>query len=436
MENIDDIYEFAKELFPINRSITGDGVRETLEIIDKKISGLTTHEVRSGEKCFDWTIPKEWNVKDAWIKNSKGEKIIDFSLNNLHLMGYSIPVNEKMDLEALRSHLFYLVDQPEAIPYITSYYTERWGFCLTYNQFQDLEDDLYHVCIDSTLESGHLTYGEVYIPGESDEEILLSTNICHPSMGNNELSGIVVTAYLTDYLQKLSKRRYSYRILFLPETIGSICYLSKHSKELKSNVKAGFVIVCVGDNNTYSFLPSRNGDTLADSVARLVLEDIKDVKYYSFLDRGSDERQFCSPLIDLPVVSVMRSKYGEYPEYHTSLDNLEFISKEGLTGSFNIYKKIFFCLENNYYPKANVPCEPNLGSRGLYPKVSTKTTFDEVYSIINLLTYADGMHSMIDIARRINRPITDLITIGDKLFENDLLVKKWVKDEKGDKTFQ
>jgi aminopeptidase-like protein len=425
MEEIEDIFDFAKELFPINRSITGDGVRKTLEIIREKLPGLKTIEVTTGEKCFDWTVPKEWNVKGAWVKNSNGEKIIDFTNSNLHLMGYSIPINQAMSLEELSSHLFYIEEQPDAIPYVTSYYSENWGFCLTFNQFRKLKDDVYHVCIDSSLENGSLTYGELYLPGTSTEEILLSTNICHPSMGNNELSGIVVTTYLAAHLQKVTDRRYSYRILFLPETIGSICYLSKNSEELKRNVKAGFVIVCVGDNNNYSFLPSRNGNTLADKVARFVLAEVDNVKYYTFLDRGSDERQFCSPLIDLPVASVMRSKYGEYPEYHTSLDNLDFISKEGLIGAYNIYKHIFYCLENNYYPKAEVPCEPNLGSRGLYPQLSTKTTFDEVYSIINLLAYADGVHSMIDISKNIGRSISDLIAIADKLNDKKLISKLW-----------
>jgi len=416
------IYGLCKELFPINRSLTGDGVRETLNIIKREIPSLKLYEVPSGTQCFDWSIPQEWNVKEAYIIDPNGNKICDFSTNNLHLMGYSIPVNTSMNLDELNNHLYSLPDFPEAIPYITSYYKKKWGFCISHTERQRLEDGTYKVFIDSKLEDGYLTYGELIIPGKTTEEIFFSTYICHPSMANNELSGPAVVTYLAKYIKGLKERRYTYRIIFIPETIGSIMYLSKHIDVMKKNIVAGYNVTCVGDNNAYSYLPSKYGNTLSDKAALHVLKHMTgNFKSYSFLDRGSDERQYCSPNINLPICSVMRTKYGEYDEYHTSLDNLDYISEEGLNGAYEIYIKIIETLEKNYTYISNTLCEPQLGKRGLYPTTSTKDTHNVVKNMLNFLVYCDGDMDLLSIADKINVPIWDLYETIEKLNEKDLI---------------
>jgi aminopeptidase-like protein len=418
------IYDLCKELFPINRSLTGDGVRKTLNILKKELPDLEIHEVPTGTKCFDWTIPKEWNCKEAYIMDPDGNKICDITVNNLHLMGYSIPINKVLNLDELNNHLYSLPEFPEAIPYITSYYKERWGFCISEKQRRTLKDGEYKVYINSILKDGSLTYGELLIKGKTTEEIFLSTYICHPSMGNNELSGPTVTTYLAKYIELLKNKRYSYRIIFIPETIGSIMYLSKYLDIMKKNIQAGFVLTCIGDNNAYSFLPSRNGNTLADKVSRHVLKHhVHDYKEYSFLDdRGSDERQYCAPGIDLAVCSIMRTKYGEYKEYHTSLDNLDYISPDGLNGAYEIYVKVIETLENNISYKVNVLGEPQLGKRGLYPTISTKETKSIVKDMMNVLTYCDGKLSLLDIAEKMHVSIWELYDIVDNLVKEKLLV--------------
>jgi len=312
------MYALCAKLFPICRSITGDGVRETLDILRDIVPGMTIHEVPTGTPVFDWMVPKEWNIRDAWIKNSKGEKILDFKETNLHVMGYSLPVNKKVTLDELLPLIYTQPDQPDVIPYVTSYYKERYGFCMTQRQKDALCDDTYHIYIDSTLQDGSLTYGEILIPsteGEEDE-IFLSTYVCHPSMANNELSGPAVTIYLAKKILAQTIRRYNYRIVFIPETIGAITYLSANLFEMKKKIRAGFNISCVGDDRTYSYVASRYGDTLADKVAKNVLSfRYPAYKAYTFLQRGSDERQYNAPGVDLPVCGVCRSKYAEYPEY-------------------------------------------------------------------------------------------------------------------------
>ncbi len=416
------MHELARRLWPINRSITGEGVRQTLSILGEYFPELHMHEIPSGTKCFDWTVPPEWRVREAWIKDASGKKIVDFAVNNLHLVGYSIPVNISLPLEELQHHLYSLPEQPDAIPYVTSYYSKRWGFCIAQNERDRLQPGQYKIHIDSELFVGSLTYGELYLPGQIKSEILLSTYICHPSMANNELSGPCVTTWLGRWLKELPQRKYSYRILFLPETIGAICYLSKNIDALRSKLIAGFVLTCLGDDRAYSYLPSREGDTIADKVAKHVLYHIDpNYKRYTYLDRGSDERQYCSPGVDLPVCSVMRSKYGAYPEYHTSLDDLEFVTATGLDGGFNVYKYIIICIEEDCVPITNTLGEPQLGKRGLYPTLSTLASGAIVRDMLNLIAYADGKRSLLEIAEIIGVPMWDLVSLAKKLAAHGVL---------------
>ena len=420
------MYEWATDLFPVCRSITGNGIRETLAYLQNILPDLSIHEVPSGYQAFDWIVPDEWNIKDAFVVDEDGNKIIDFKNHNLHVLGYSEPVEKSMDYEELDRHLYSLPEQPDAIPYITSYYKRRWGFCLTENQRNQLRQNSekkYFVKINSTLEPGSLAYGELIIEGKTKNEILLSTYICHPSMANNELSGPVVTTALAQWITGLKNRYFTYRILFIPETIGSIVYLSKHWQYLKQHTKAGFVITCVGDERNYSYIASRFANTLADKVALHILKNkIGDYKYYSFLERGSDERQYCSPGIDLPVCSLCRSKYGEYPEYHTSLDDLSLISPQGLEDSYQLFKECLLLLENNKKYKSIVLCEPQLGKRGLYPTLSTKESGLKVKNMMNLIAYADGEHDLIDIAETIGVYAGELVPITKKLLESNILI--------------
>lgn len=416
------IYDLCVELFPICRSITGQGVRDTLAVLKRHLPALEIHNVPTGQRCFDWSIPREWSIRDAYILDPHGNKIVDFNTNNLHVVGYSVPVNRKVPLNELQNNLHSLPDQPSAIPYITSYYAERWGFCITQKQRDGLEDGDYTVVIDSALFDGSLTYGELIVPGETTREIFLSTYVCHPSMANNELSGPAVTAFLAKWIMSRPERRYTYRIIFIPETIGSIAYLSQNLKVLKQNVVAGFNITCVGDEGAYSYLPSRKGGTLADAVALHVLKhQCSEFKKYKYLDRGSDERQYCSPGVDLPVASIMRSKYGTYPEYHTSLDDLNLISAAGLQGSFAALCRCIETLEGNVTPHNRVFCEPQLGKRGLYPTLSTRDTGAIVGRMMDLIAYSDGEHSLLEIAEIIDAPLWELLPTLNELLAHGIL---------------
>lgn len=418
------MYQLAEELFPLCRSITGNGVRETLKILNN-IHPLEIKEVPSGTEVFDWTVPEEWNIRDAYIETLNGEKVIKFSDSNLHVMGYSESVDKIVTREELLKIVYTEPNQPNAIPYVTSYYKKRYGFCMTEEQKANLNEEKYHIYIDSEFSRGALTYGEIIIPGETEQEILLSTYVCHPSMANNELSGPCVTIHLADMISKLKKRRYTYRIVFIPETIGSITYLSLNYKEMKSKVVAGFNITCVGDDRTYSYIPSRYGDTLADKVAQNVLGyHYPGYNKYSYLQRGSDERQYCAPGIDLPVCVICRTKFAEYPEYHTSLDNLDLISPSGLQGTYEVLSKIILALESNYNYKINCLCEPQLGKRGLYPTVSRKGSYDQIKAMVDFIAYADGKNDLIDISNIIHVPVEVLVGIAEKLQENNLLVKE------------
>jgi len=415
-------YNLACELFPICRSLTGPGVRETLSHIKKHLPDLKTHEIPSGTHVFDWTVPNEWIIRDAYIKDKSGHKIVDFNVNNLHVVGYSEPVDQWINLEELNKHLFSLADQPDAIPYITSYYKRFWGFCLSYEQHKTLKPGSYHVVIDSELKPGVLNYADLVLPGNSKEEVLISTYICHPSMANNELSGIVVTTALARWLMSIKNYQYTYRFVFIPETIGSIVYLNANLDYLKQHVIAGFNVTCIGDDRCFSYLPSRNGNTLSDQVALHVLKHI-DPKYkrYTWLDRGSDERQYCAPGIDLPIATIMRSKYGQYPEYHTSLDNLNVITPDGLGGGLKALCQAISIIENNVLLKASVLGEPQLGKRGLYPNISTKDANSQVRTMMNFISYCDGNHSLLDIANIIEVPALDLIDVLKPLVAKDLI---------------
>ncbi|SFT66736.1 aminopeptidase-like domain-containing protein [Selenomonas sp. GACV-9] len=422
----DEIYAFMEKVFPYCRSITGDGVRQTLRDMKRICPLMTIHEVPSGTQVFDWKVPNEWNCHQAYIENSKGERIIDFKQNNLHVVSYSQSVDKFVNLEELKAIVHTYPKLPEAIPYVTSYYKEMYGFCMSQKQWDSLPEDTYHIVIDSSLTQGALTYGEVILPGDSEEEILFSTYVCHPSMANNELSGPGVAIHLAKYLSGLPRHKYTYRFVFVPETIGSITYLSRNYKELKDTVVAGFNLSCLGDDLAYTYVASKYGDTLADKVAKSVM-GAYDEKYhrYSFLKRGSDERQYNMPGIDLPVVGLYRSKSNEYDFYHTSLDNMDFVSAKALEESYEMMKSIVQVLEKNHYYQATCLCEPQLGRRGLYPTTSVRggSRASGAWHYIDFLAYADGKNDLMDISCRIEVPIKEGIAIAERLLEAGLVRK-------------
>jgi len=404
--NIKIVKKLIRKLWPINRSITGRGFAKSLKIIKNEINILKIKKLKTSSKVFDWTVPLEWNVSEAWIKDENGIEIINFKNNNLHLMGYSQPINKLLTFKELNLHLFSLKNQPKAIPYVTSYYNKNWGFCLEHKERLKLDKKKkYRVCIKSRLSKGFLRYGEIILPGKSKKEIFISTYLCHPSLANNELSGPILATLISRWLKKNSNRFYTYRIIFIPETIGSIAYIKKHLNILKKRVLAGFVLTCVGDERTYSYLPSRNGNTVSDQVIKDTLNKNR-IKYktYSWLDRGSDERQYCSPGVDLSIASLMRSKYGTFKEYHTSMDTFgKVVTTKGLLQSLNIYKKILQEIEKNIYPTAVNKCEPQMSKRNLYPTISIKNFLSKRNMLIsNILSYSDGKISAKDISKKLN----------------------------------
>jgi aminopeptidase-like protein len=415
-------YELAQRLFPICRSITGPGVRETLSILAEHLPDLKMHDVPSGYEAFDWVVPDEWVMRDGFIEDESGQKIIDFKNHNLHVLGYSTPIDQWMTLEELDKNLHSLPEQPDAIPYVTSYYSRRWGFCLTHNQRKQLKPGKYRVVIDSELKKGKLDYADLILAGESNEEIFISSYVCHPSMANNELSGPVVVTALARWLMSLKRRKYTYRIAFIPETAGAIVYLSKNLAHLKKHVVAGYNATCIGDERAYSYLPSRAGDTLADQVALHVLKHTDpNFKRYSWLDRGSNERQYCAPGVDLPIATIMRSMFTAYPEYHTSLDNFDLVTPQGLQGGFDVLRKAVEVLENNERLKVTVLCEPQLGKRGLYPTLSTKDSSAAVATMMNMISYCDGEHELLEIAEILGEPMLELVGIAQKLRASGLM---------------
>jgi len=413
--------DLLRELFPICRSLSGAGVRQTLQILARQIP-LRVHEVPTGSRAFDWTVPDEWNIQEAFILGPNGEKVVDFADHNLHVVGYSEPVDCILTLEELQPHLHSLPELPEAIPYVFSYYRRTWGFCLCHAQREKLVPGRYRVVIRSTLEPGSLTYGEVILPGERQQEVFFSTYVCHPSMANNELSGPVVTTFLARWLAT-RPRKYTYRLIFIPETIGSLIYLSRHLKHLQEHVIAGFNVTCVGDERGYSYLPTRYGNTLTDKLALGILRHTDpDFRRYTFLDRGGDERQYCSPGVDLPVVTLCRSLFRKYPEYHTSLDDLSLVSEAGLTGSLTLLQRCVEGLEANGHYRATCLGEPQLGKRNLYnhePAELRKVI--TLGPLLDVLAYADGTNDLFDISAYIDRPIWEVTAAIRRLEEAGLV---------------
>lgn len=417
----DEILRFAKELYPINRSLTGSGVRKTLDYIKQLLPELALLEVPSGSSAFDWTIPDEWDISEAFIEDSAGQRIIDFANHNLHVVGYSGPVDVTLSLEELDAHLHSIPDKPDAIPYVTSYYADRWGFCMTHRQRVGLAKGNYRAVIRSRKFKGVMNFAELVIPGTSDSEVLLSTYVCHPSMANNETSGPAVLTFLGRWLLE-QPRRYTYRIVFTPETIGAIHYISQNQKHLKQKVVAGFNISCVGDDRNYSFVASRKGATLADRIAEHVLPQLSSsyVKH-SFLERQSDERQYGSVLIDLPFVALSRTKYGCYDEYHTSLDDFSVVTAAGLEGGFNMVAQCITALEANRTLVATTPCEPQLGKRGLYPTLGGGKVSTSIEVLLNVLEYCDGSEDLLAVAARCNISVTQAAQAANVLESHRLL---------------
>lgn len=420
-----EMYDLMTELYPICRSITGDGVRKTDKILSNHIP-LEIHEVPTGTKVFDWIIPKEWNINDAYIIDPNGEKIIDFKKSNLHVMNYSVPINTKMTLDELKPHMYTIPEKPDVIPYRISYYKENWGFCLSQNQFLNLKEGEYEVVIDSTLKNGSLTYAECFLPGETDDEILISCYTCHPSLCNDNLSGVVLSTFLAKTISKINLRRYSYRFLFVPETIGAITWLSQNESKL-SNINHGLVATCVGDPGCSTYKKSRKGNLIIDrAVANVLKHSGDDYKIIDYFPPGSDERQYGSPGVNLPVGSLMRTPYGEFQEYHTSADDLDFVQPKHLADSFSKYMKTFYILENNksfinLQPKG----EPNLGKRGLYRTISGQQDgYEAELAIISILNLSDGDHSLLDISERTEMDFSLIKRTADRLIETNLLEEK------------
>lgn len=391
---------FISELFPICRSITGDGFRETLARIGKHIP-VKTHEVPTGTQVFDWTIPHEWNIRDAYVKNSRGERVIDFQRSNLHVVSYSLPVSAKMPLGELKRHLFSSPEKPDVIPYRTSYYAETWGFCLSQRQLEALEEGEYEVLIDSTLKQGSLTYGELVLDGATDDEILISCHACHPSLCNDNLSGVAVATFLAKLLLSCEPQC-SYRFLFVPGTIGSIAWLSQNESTVE-RIKHGLVLSCVGDRGALSYKKSRRGNAEIDRATLQVLKDSGGpFNVAEFSPYGNDERQYCSPGFNLPIGRLSRTPDGEFAEYHTSADGLEFVDAAALGHSLSTCLTIFEVLEaNRVYVNRNPKCEPQLGKRGLYKAFGgySDTQLREL-AMLWVLNQSDGANALLDIAER------------------------------------
>lgn len=416
-----ELHALIAELYPICRSITGKGVRETLRRLQKLIP-LAIREIPSGTKVFDWTVPPEWNIRDAYVRNSRGERVIDFHKSNLHVLNYSVPIHQKMQLRELKEHLFTLPDRPDWIPYRTSYYKRNWGFCLSHHQFVGLVDDEYEVCIDSTLENGHLTYGELFLPGETTDEILISAHVCHPSLANDNLSGISVACFLAREISQLP-RRYSCRFLFIPGTIGAITWLAQN-ESTASRIRHGLVLAGIGDAGPLTYKKSRRGDTEIDRVAAYVLRQIgPNSQVVDFSPYGYDERQFCSPGFNLAVGRLSRTPHGTFPEYHTSADNLDFVKPQALAESVAACMSTVSILEKNRtYLNTNPKCEPQLGERGLYRMIGgAMGDNSSEMAMLWVLNLSDGQHTLLDIAEHAKLSFNSISDAADLLKQQALL---------------
>ncbi|MGH2866028.1 MAG: DUF4910 domain-containing protein [Solirubrobacteraceae bacterium] len=419
-----ELHGLATRLFPITRSLTGPGLRETLAILEETTGPIERHRWSTGTQVLDWTIPDEWTFREGWIKDSWGRKVVDSAESNLHVLGYSEPVHRRLSLDELRGHLHTIPELPHAIPYLTSYYARRWGFCLEHERLRELPEGEYEVMIDADLAPGQVEIGELVLPGESDDEVLFSTYVCHPSLANNELSGPVIAAHLARLVRDRPRRRLTYRFVFVPETIGAIAYLSLVGEHLRERLAAGYVITCAGDPGAFTYKRSRRGDSLADRAAEHVLrESGARHSVIDFFPSGSDERQYCSPGFDLPVGSLMRTMYGTYPEYHTSLDNLEFITAEALEGTLAMYVAVVDTIEANETLSVTVAHgEPQLGKRGLYPTLgSARETEQKVTDMMWLLNMCDGTRDLLAVAEYAGRPLAALAPIVVELKAAELL---------------
>ena len=419
-----ELYDLMAELYPICRSLTGAGQRRTLDILRRRID-LTVHEVPSGTAVFDWTVPKEWNIRAAYIKDVRGRKIIDFADSNLHVVGYSVPVRRRMSFAALKPHLFSLPDHPDWIPYRTSYYREDWGFCLSHRQLLEMKDGEYEVCIDSTLADGAMSYGECFLRGERAEEVLISCHICHPSLANDNLTGIAIATLLARHLS-VAPRRYSYRFLFTPGTIGSIAWLCRNESRVGA-IHAGLVLACLGDAGSFTYKKSRRGDALIDHAVPQALRDAGELyQAVEFSPYGYDERQFCSPGFNLPVGCLMRTPHGCFPEYHTSADNLEFVRPEYVAGSYARCREIIEILDDNRtFINLNPKCEPQLGKRGLYGSIGGASgSRSRELALLWVLNGSGGEATLLDIAERSGLPFNTIADAARDLEQHGLLKEK------------
>ena len=420
MEIGQELHRLGADLYPICRSITGDGIRRTLAAIQDRVR-LKISEVPTGTAVFDWTVPKEWNIRDAYIKDARGKRVVDFQQNSLHVLNYSVPVHTKMGLGELRTHLFTIPEHPDWIPYRTSYYQENWGFCLSHNRLETMEDGEYEVCIDSTLADGHLTYGECYLPGHLSDEVLISCHICHPSLANDNLSGLVVATALAELLSG-RELRYSYRFLFIPGTIGAITWLARNRQNV-ARIRHGLVLTGIGDQSGFHYKKSRRGNAEIDqTVAHVLQHRGESYEILEFSPYGYDERQYCSPGFDLPVGCLMRSVWGTFPEYHTSADNLDFIEPRQLAQSLRVCTAIVDVLENNRrYCNLSPYCEPQLGKRNLYRPTGGQAIGMEINARLWVLNLSDGEHSLLDIAERSGLPFAAISDAAALLCQGGLL---------------
>jgi aminopeptidase-like protein len=421
MTDGEELCKLVAELYPICRSITGDGVRRTLEIVDREI-GLQRHEVPTGTQVFDWTVPREWNIRDAWVANAAGERVIDFQASNLHVVSYSVPVRARMPLAELKRHLYTLPEHPDWVPYRTSYYSESWGFCASQRLVDGLPEGDYEVCVDATLADGHLTYGEHVVAGQTEDEVLVTCHVCHPSLANDNCSGIAVASRLASRLGE-SRPRHTYRFLFIPGTIGSITWLARNEHRV-DRIRHGLVLACAGDPGPLTYKRSRRGDAEIDRAVRHVLERSgRPHEIVEFSPYGYDERQFCSPGFDLPVGCLSRTPYARYPQYHTSADDLDLVRPEHLQDTFDACWEVLGVLEGNRrYLNLNPKCEPQLGKRGLYGSIGGRSDAEErQMAMLWALNLSDGDHTLLDVADRAGLPFALVADVAGSLEQAGLL---------------